>query len=58
MGKANRGSCSTKDFPRPAPRPRYSAMVHTAILANGFEDFRPWRKELEEFLRSFGLNGK
>ncbi|TCM97789.1 dTDP-4-dehydrorhamnose reductase [Paenibacillus sp. BK033] len=50
--------CSTKDFPRPAPRPRYSAMAHTAIHSNGFEDFRPWRKALEEFLKSFGDNGK
>ncbi|MBA2937119.1 sugar nucleotide-binding protein [Paenibacillus sp. CGMCC 1.16610] len=49
---------STKDFPRLAPRPRYSAMAHTAILDNGFEDFRPWRKTLQEFLRLFGLNGK
>ncbi|SFE21900.1 dTDP-4-dehydrorhamnose reductase [Paenibacillus catalpae] len=50
--------CSTDDFPRPAPRPKYSAIAHTAIHSNGFEDFRPWRKALEEFLKSFGVYGK
>ncbi|MFC4807913.1 dTDP-4-dehydrorhamnose reductase [Paenibacillus sp. GCM10023250] len=44
--------CSTHDFPRPAPRPRYSALAHTAIHANGLEDLRPWRIALEEFLKS------
>ncbi|MCY9664827.1 dTDP-4-dehydrorhamnose reductase [Paenibacillus alginolyticus] len=42
--------CSTEEFPRPAPRPRNSAMEHEAIRANGFEDLRPWREGLRAFL--------
>ncbi|RTE08150.1 dTDP-4-dehydrorhamnose reductase [Paenibacillus whitsoniae] len=42
--------CTTEEFPRPAPRPKYSVMEHGAILANGFEDMRPWRDGLRAFL--------
>ncbi|OPH53096.1 dTDP-4-dehydrorhamnose reductase [Paenibacillus ferrarius] len=42
--------CTTEEFPRPAPRPRNSAMAHGAILANGFADLRPWREGLRAFL--------
>jgi dTDP-4-dehydrorhamnose reductase len=48
--------CSTEEFPRPAARPRYSAMEHMAIRANGFEDLRPWREGLQAFLEELGVN--
>lgn len=42
--------CTTEEFPRPAPRPRNSAMAHGSILAHGFADLRPWREGLRAFL--------
>jgi dTDP-4-dehydrorhamnose reductase len=43
--------CTTEEFPRPAPRPRNSAMEHKAICANGFEDLRAWREGLRAYLK-------
>jgi dTDP-4-dehydrorhamnose reductase len=51
--KMNVEPCSTEEFPRPAPRPRYSAMEHLAIRTNGFEDLRPWREGLKAFLKEY-----
>jgi dTDP-4-dehydrorhamnose reductase len=42
--------CTTEEFPRPAPRPRYSVMDHMAIRANGFRDLRHWKDGLKDFL--------
>lgn len=42
--------CSTEEFPRPAPRPKYSVLEHMSIRANGFEDLRHWRDALKAFL--------
>jgi len=42
--------CDTSQFPRPAPRPRNSALEHLAIRTNGFEDLRHWREGLRDFL--------
>jgi dTDP-4-dehydrorhamnose reductase len=42
--------CATEQFPRPAPRPRNSVMEHLSIRTNGFEDIRPWREGLRDFL--------
>lgn len=42
--------CGTEQFPRPAPRPRYSVMEHLSIRTNGFDDIRPWREGLRDFL--------
>ncbi|MBB6732275.1 dTDP-4-dehydrorhamnose reductase [Cohnella zeiphila] len=43
--------CTTEQFPRPAPRPAYSVMDHSAIRTNGFNDLRHWREGLRAFLQ-------
>jgi dTDP-4-dehydrorhamnose reductase len=43
--------CTTDQFPRPAPRPAYSVMDHSAIRQNGLTDLRPWREGLKAFLK-------
>jgi dTDP-4-dehydrorhamnose reductase len=42
--------CTTKDFPRPAPRPAYSVFEHMALRLNGFSGMREWRIALREFI--------
>lgn len=42
--------CATEQFPRPAPRPRNSMLEHLSIRTNGFQDIRPWREGLRDFL--------
>ncbi|ASS98125.1 MULTISPECIES: dTDP-4-dehydrorhamnose reductase [Geobacillus] len=42
--------CTTKDFPRPAPRPTYSVFEHMALKLNGFSGIRNWREALKEFM--------
>lgn len=46
--------CATEDFPRPAPRPRFTVMDHLSIRANGFKELRPWKEALSEFLIKLG----
>lgn len=43
--------CSTDQFPRPAHRPANSVMEHLSIRTNGFNDLRPWREALKDFLK-------
>ncbi len=45
--------CTTDEFPRPAPRPKYSVMEHLAIRTNGFNDLRPWREALSDFMKQY-----
>lgn len=42
--------CTTKEFPRPAPRPAYAVFAHTALRLNGFSEIRGWREALKEFI--------
>ncbi|UYO05147.1 dTDP-4-dehydrorhamnose reductase [Paenibacillus sp. PSB04] len=51
MIKAQVESCTTEQFPRPAPRPANSVMDHLSIRTNGLTDFRPWREGLVDFLK-------
>jgi len=47
--------CTTKDFPRPAPRPAYSVFEHMSLQLNGFPNMRLWRQALKAFLSSINL---
>jgi dTDP-4-dehydrorhamnose reductase len=42
--------CTTKEFPRPAPRPAYSVFGHRALRLNGFSEMPHWRESLKSFL--------
>ncbi|WEK53919.1 MAG: dTDP-4-dehydrorhamnose reductase [Candidatus Cohnella colombiensis] len=46
-------SCTTAQFPRPAPRPSYSVLSSEALVAAGFKPLRPWGEALRELLQSF-----
>ncbi len=48
--------CTTKEFPRPAPRPAYSVLAHEAIQNNGFSLLRPWDEALKTFLNELDKN--
>lgn len=43
---------TTKQFPRPAERPKYSVLDNFAMKVNGFSMLRHWREALKEFLKS------
>jgi dTDP-4-dehydrorhamnose reductase len=42
--------CTTKEFPRPAPRPTYSVFDHMSLRLNGFKPMRHWKEGLAEFI--------
>jgi dTDP-4-dehydrorhamnose reductase len=48
--------CTTKDFPRPAPRPAYSVFDHMSLRLNSFSDIRHWREALGEFISDLKAN--
>jgi len=42
--------CTTEQFPRPAPRPKYSVLGHSALIQAGFSPLRHWREALRDFM--------
>lgn len=42
---------TTEEFPRPAPRPKYSVLDHMSIRTQGFTKFRHWRDALRDWFR-------
>jgi dTDP-4-dehydrorhamnose reductase len=42
--------CTTEEFPRPAPRPAYSAMEHLMLRCTTGDRMRPWREALAAFI--------
>lgn len=49
-------SCTTEEFPRPAPRPKFSVMDHVSMRANGFEEMRHWNEALVDFFKKNGMS--
>jgi dTDP-4-dehydrorhamnose reductase len=45
---------STEEFPRPAPRPAYSALSSRQSVAAGMAPLRPWRPALVAALAASG----
>lgn len=46
--------CSTEEYPRPAPRPRYSSLENAALKKLGLNLMPHYDKSLENFLNSYG----
>ena len=46
--------CSTKDFPRPAPRPAMSSLENQRLAEAGVDRMRTWGDALSEFLQKHG----
>ena len=42
--------CTTVEFPRPAPRPAYSALANTVLALNGYHA-PDWKSALADFVR-------
>lgn len=43
-------SCTTKEFPRPAPRPTYSVFDHMSLRLNKLEPMPNWEDSLKRFI--------
>jgi dTDP-4-dehydrorhamnose reductase len=46
--------CTTEEFPRPAPRPRYSVLENSRLKATGANIMPEWREAFYEFLSTGG----
>ena len=42
--------CTTAEYPRPAPRPAYSALANTVLELNGYHSL-DWRFALADFVK-------
>ncbi|MDR3294756.1 MAG: dTDP-4-dehydrorhamnose reductase [Clostridiales Family XIII bacterium] len=45
--------CAAKDYPRPAPRPAYSAMDNLMLRATVGDEMRPWQEALAAFMGTY-----
>lgn len=43
---------TTAEFPRPAPRPKYSVLDNSMLRMGGFASFPSWQDELESYLKA------
>ncbi len=43
--------CTTEEFPRPAPRPAYSALDSSKLAQVRGRTLKPWKEALEDFLK-------
>jgi dTDP-4-dehydrorhamnose reductase len=43
-------ACTTEEFPRPAPRPAYSAMDHLMLRCTVGDEMREWREAIASFI--------
>jgi len=44
-------SCTTEEFPRPAPRPAYSALQNLMLSCTVGDEMRPWEEALSSFFK-------
>ena len=54
--RVNLQPCLTEQYPRPAPRPRYSVLDNDAIRLHGFRPLPPWRDALVRFSEEMKKN--
>ena len=47
--------CSTDEFPRPAPRPRYSSLKNFMLELTVGDHFRPWKSALEAYSKNIKI---
>lgn len=47
--------CTTAEYPRPAPRPAYSALDHLALRCTVGDEMRDWREALAAFIEAGGI---
>ncbi|MFG6495391.1 dTDP-4-dehydrorhamnose reductase [Fictibacillus sp. UD] len=50
--KVELNPCTTDEFPRPAPRPKYSVFDHMALRLNNFSPMRHWKEALKEYINN------